>query len=167
MANCVIVPESPTSTPDDVAGPTSTPCFWRNRMFMIVDDAPVGATRFTNDTAICRSIVAGTSGMGLRHRTDGGARERDRGRLREHEADDQPRPVGGLQRVDEVADAADLAEDHPQREQQRDEHHDVERLHPSQLDRADELTARARRDRGRELVEEALCRCGARGAWPG
>src|SRR6516225_3777341 len=38
--NCAIVPESPASTPEEVAAPISTPCFCRNRMFITAEAAP-------------------------------------------------------------------------------------------------------------------------------
>ena len=61
--NCATVPETPaTHARTTSRRPTSTPCFCRNRMFMSVDAAPVVATRFANDTAIC-SNVAGINGI--------------------------------------------------------------------------------------------------------
>ncbi len=59
--NCVIVPERPQSTPDEVATAMVEPCFCRNRMFMSVDAAPVGSTMLVNETAYCMS-TAGPSG---------------------------------------------------------------------------------------------------------
>ena len=106
-------------------------------MFMIVDAAPVGATRFANETAIWR-MTAGKSGIELRDRADRGEGERDDVELREGEPEDEPRPVGGLQRGPQVGEAPDLAEDDPEREQQRRDRQQLHRADASQLHRPDE-----------------------------
>ena len=115
--NCATVPEMPASTPELVAAPTSTPCFCRKRMFITVDDTLVAATMLANEIAICR-IVAGTSGIASGTEPTVTRRERDRGCVGGDEARECPRELGGLQRVPEVTEAADLSEDHPERERE-------------------------------------------------
>ena len=139
--NCATVPEMPASTPELVATPTSTPCFCRKRMFITVDDTLVAATMLANEIAIC-SMVAGSERDRVGHRAERHQRERDRGRLGGDEPGECPRELRGLQRVPEVGEAADLGQDHPEGEGEGHEHHDVERLHPAQLDRL--LAARDR-----------------------
>ena len=135
-------------------------------MFIRVDAAPVVASRLANDTASCNA-TAGTSGIGIADRTDRGARERDRRRLREHEPDDQPRPARGAQGGEQVGEAPDLPEDHPEREHEGDDHHDVEGLDATELDGLDERFVGGGDERGGQAGEQVLVgrvrRAGSRG----
>jgi hypothetical protein len=92
----------------------------------------------------------------LRNRAQRHERERDRGRLRGEEPERRPLELRRPQRLPQLAQAPDLGQHHPQRQRERGEHHDVERLHPPELERRLRLATRARGHRAPEVLQDRL-----------
>ena len=169
----VIVPEMPTSTPDEVAAPTSTPCFWRKRMFMIVEAAPVVARRFANETAICRK-TAGSNGIGWLTEpivVNANATLVDWARRKPTTSQGQSAVLSVSTRSLRLPTCARISHS---ASSERAEHHEAERPHTSELDRLHQVAVSCLGDHAGEPVEEVFVgaerssrRRRERGLWSG